>query len=222
MDYSLQNYFLDIQIHVDCFVTPPDVGRIPHKISSGFSFLTATLIYSLLVLKAVLPTDHYKCWLILVESCLLISSRTISQVNVSHLIFLLIQFCKTFENIYRSSACTPNLHLHCHLHECFGPANAFWLFACERLNGILGSLPTNHHSIEAQLMRQFMISQQALASLSGTDHGGSEIDGLLHPFYFHKGSLKHEELKELSPLERLSIDNVAVMQCALLHPIKEK
>ena len=170
----------------------------------------------------ILTCSFKRRWLIFVEACLLISSRAISQANISRMNSLLIQFCKTFESIYGSSACTPNLHLHCHLHEClvdFGPASAFWLFACERLNGILGSFPTNHHSIEVQLMRKFTVSQQALASLSGTE--GNEIAGLLHPFYFHKGSLKHEELNELPPLERLSINNVADIQCALIHPVKE-
>ena len=51
------NDFSGIQVHVDRFVTPPDVGRIPNKISSGFSSFTAdqwknwALIYSLVVLK---------------------------------------------------------------------------------------------------------------------------------------------------------------------------
>ncbi len=33
--------FNKIQILVDSFIVPPDVGRIPHKISSGFSSFTA-------------------------------------------------------------------------------------------------------------------------------------------------------------------------------------
>ena len=101
----------------------------------------------------------------------------------------------------------------------FGPADAFWLFACERLNGILGSVPTNHRSIETQLMRKFSISQQAIESLSDADR--TEIDNLLRPFYFHRGSLKHEELVEVPRLERLSIINVADTLCTLQHPIKE-
>ena len=124
---------------------------------------------------------------------------------------LLINFCRTFKRVYGSSYCTPNLHLHCHLHECindFWPANAFWLFACERLNGILGSVSTNHRSIENQLMRKFTISQQAIESLSDTD--GTEIVELLQPFYFRKGSLKDEDLFELPPLERLFCDNVSM------------
>lgn len=115
-----------------------------------------------------------------------------------------------------------NLHLHCHLHECikdFGPANAFWLFACERLNGILGSVPTNHRSIETQLMRKFSISQQAIVGSSDTE--AAEIEDLLRPFYINKGSLKHEDLFELPLLERLSCTNVQDIKCSLVNPIKE-
>ena len=219
------NDFSQIQAHVDRFIIPPDVGRIPNKISSGFSSFTAdqwknwAVLYSLIVLKSRLPSLHYEAWLIFVKACLLLSSRAISHENISCLHSLLVSFCRAFESIYGSNSCTPNLHLHCHLHECikdFGPANAFWLFACERLNGILGSVPTNHHSIETQLMRKFSISQQAIIDMEGP-----EIKGLLESFHFNKGSLKHEDLFELPLLERLSCKNVQDIKCSLINPIKE-
>ena len=74
----------NIQTQVDSFITPPDVGRIPHKLSSGLSSFTAdqlknwTLIYSLVVLKTVLPEVHYNCWYIFVQACMLLCSRAIS------------------------------------------------------------------------------------------------------------------------------------------------
>ena len=71
--------------------------------------------------------------------------------------------------------CTPNLHLHCHLSERisdFGPGHVFWLLGCERLNGILGSVPTNHSGIEMQLVRKFSTSQQVLHTfLQNTNQG---------------------------------------------------
>ena len=109
--------------------------------------------------------------------------------------------------------CTPNLHLHCHLKECmldFGPATAYWLFACERLNGILGSVATNHHAIEAQLMKKFSTSQQALQSIVNSD--SSEIEMLLSLFHFSKGSLCHDELPEIPVLTQLSLSTSWVSQ----------
>ena len=188
--------FEKIQSQVDHFVVPPDVGRIPHKISSGFTSFTAdhlknwALIYSLVVLKPILPEVHYQCWCMFVQASRLLCSRAISQANALRLHDILICFCKKFEELYGASACTPNLHLHCHLKECildFGPSSAFWLFACERLNGVLGAMSTNHHTIETQLMKKFSSSQQALQSVRNSD--SNEIEMLLSSFHFSKGSI---------------------------------
>ena len=62
-----------------------------------------------------------------------------------------------FHGLYQQ--CTINMHLACHLRECildFGPFHAFWCYAFERMNGHLGSFPTNHLNIEVQLMRRFV------------------------------------------------------------------
>ena len=66
--------------------------------------------------------------------------------------------CKMVEQLFGIGACTPNLHLHGHLQECFldyGPSDPFWLFAFGRLKGKLGSVSTNSQAIEIQLMRKF-------------------------------------------------------------------
>ena len=76
--------FQTIQILCDKFIIPSGIGRIPYKISSGFSSFTAdqwkhrTLIYSLVALKDVLPENHYNCWKLFVKTCGLICSRATS------------------------------------------------------------------------------------------------------------------------------------------------
>lgn len=83
---------------------------------------------------------------------------------------LLKKFCTKFEELYGAENCTPNLHLHLHLKDClmdFGPPHAFWCFAFERCNGILGSLHTNNKSIEIQVMKKFLMGQQ-LRIMSGS------------------------------------------------------
>ena len=216
--------YVTIQNKVDSFITPPDVGRIPHKISSGFSSFTAdqfknwTLIYSLIVLKGILPEAHYNCWYIFVQACSLLCSRAISHTNIMELNSLLLSFCKNFEQLYGTDLCTPNLHLHCHLKECFdyGLAAAFWLFACERMNGILGSISTNHHAIEAQLMRKFTTSQQALNSINKYDT--NEIEMLLTSSQVFKGSNRYDELPELPFLTDLDVPNIGLFSesCCLV------
>ena len=108
---------------------------------------------------------------------MLLCSRAIS--------LILVSFCKKF---YGANACTPNLHLQCHLFLDYGPASAFWLFACERINGVLGSVSTNHHAIEAQLMRKFSRSQQAIKFVINR-----EIKVLHSQLNVSKGSNKHDE-----------------------------
>ena len=57
------------------------------------------------------------------------------------------------------------MHLHLHLKDHlldYGPVHAFWCYAFERFNGILGSYHTNDQAIETQLMRKFLHKQQIL------------------------------------------------------------
>lgn len=60
--------FEEIQESVDSFSVPNDIGRIPYKISSGFSSFKADqwcswiVIYSPIVLKGILPHEDYEVW----------------------------------------------------------------------------------------------------------------------------------------------------------------
>ena len=229
----ISNQNLDrIQSQVDRFVTPPDVGRIPHKISSGFSTFTAdqfknwTLVYSLIVLKPVLPEADLLCWYIFFQACQLLCSCAIPYGNALKLNDLIICFCKMFEELYGKISCTPNLHLHCHLKDCiidYGPASAFRLFACERLNGVLGSVSTNHRSIESQLIKKFSLSQHALRSIATVGSDFEEVGKLLSPCFSSKGSLRHDELPEVPFLGKISTTNIIEFErrCRLLPSIKE-
>ncbi|XP_070537876.1 uncharacterized protein [Ptychodera flava] len=155
----------EIQRRVNEMKTPSDVGRIPSKISSGFSGFTAdqwrnwTCIYSLYAIQGFVRGEHLDCWKQFVYACRVLCSRTVSVEKISAVHTYLRLFCKKFEKIYGPEMCTPNMHLHLHLKEClldYGPAYSFWLFSCERYNGILGNFPTNNRAVEVQLMRKFM------------------------------------------------------------------
>ena len=99
---------------------------------------------------------------------------------------------------YGAESCTLNLHLHYHLKECFldfGPASSFWAFPFERMNGTLGSVPTNHQSIEVQLMRKFYSNQHILQALNSNRQPA--LQELFLPLKSSVGSLKYEQLPEL-------------------------
>ncbi|XP_077996898.1 uncharacterized protein LOC144450190 isoform X2 [Glandiceps talaboti] len=157
--------FEKIQKRVDDLKVPSDIGRIPSKIGSGFASFTAdqwknwTCVYSLFALDSIVTGEHLDCWKAFVHACRIICNRTISKKMVHTAHTYLRLFCKKFEKLYGPESCTPNLHLHMHLKDClldYGPVYSFWLFSCERYNGIMGGFPTNNHSIEIQLMRKFL------------------------------------------------------------------
>lgn len=224
-------HLTSVQDLVDKFVTPADVGRIPTKISSGFASFTAdqwknwTVIFSQVALKTILPDDHYRCWHSFVMACHIMCSRAISKAGISEMDRYMMSFCTMFQELFGPGSCTPNLHLHGHIQECYldyGPADAFWLFAFERLNGILGSVPTNHQAIEVQLMKKFLTTQQVLQQMK-SGIVDEDLKDMLTSSNIVKGSLKHEQLSELPLMDPLSQSNADKLSklCKLIPPIRE-
>ena len=166
-----------IQNRVDEMDVPHGIGRIPNKISSKFSSLTAdqwrnwTNIYSLYALHNILPSEHYSCWSIFVEASIILSQYSISKEDLKKADEKLILFCQTFETLYGSQSCTPNMHLHCHIKECvldFGPISSFWVFPFERFNGIMQSFLNNWVSPELQMMKKFISYQNVISFPTST------------------------------------------------------
>lgn len=158
--------FEGIQELVDSMTVPQDIGRIPGEISCSFSGFTAdqwknwTTVYSLFALKGVLPDNHLECWRHFVLTCKLLGKKVLTYSDIELGDRHLMEFCRTFEELYGKDLVTPNMHLHGHLKEClldYGPFHSFWCFSFERFNGILGSFHTNNRSIEIQLMRKFLM-----------------------------------------------------------------
>lgn len=140
--------FSNIQEKVDNFITTQGRGRLPYKIESGFAGFMAEqwknfcLFFSLYAHKGTLPRQHFQCWQLFCKACYYLCRRqvTFSEIKESNTLFE--EFFKMFVSLYGRDKCTINIHLHCHLTECvkdFGPVYAFWLFAYERFNGIMGS-----------------------------------------------------------------------------------
>ena len=155
---SASNFTL-IQQRIQNVNVPVDVGRIPYKVDSGMSGLTAdqwknwTFIYFLYLLHDLLPRDHLNCWWLFVQACILICQPLTTNADIDKADRLLLEFCKGFEALYGSKYCTINLHLHCHIAEClrdYGPAHATWCFGFERFNGILGQMPNNKRTLQIE------------------------------------------------------------------------
>ena len=209
--------FYEIETTVAKIVTPRSVGRIPLKISSGFSGFTADqwrnwiTVFSPVALKTILPANHLRCWLLFVRACNLVCKRIITTQAIDEVDKYLLQFCKQFQELYGPESCTPNMHLQLHLKESlynFGPVHSFWCFSFERLNGILGRFHTNNQSIEVQLMRKFL-READIHGLSPPkeakdmfDMCNSNLSGSLHEnnLEFTKDVLELQALAEHSNL----------------------
>ena len=212
---------------------PYDVGRIPLKISSGFSGFTAdqwlnwTVVYSAVALKGIIDQNHYNCWLLYVKACSMLCCKFIKKSDVSTADQYLQQFCRNFEALYGEDACTPNMHLHLHLKESlldYGPVYAFWLFTFERLNGTLGSYSTNNKNIEIQIMRKFLNHQKAKDLHFPQEH--SEFYDLLFKCNETSGSLRNTSspecaviMKQMSNAPLNEIDSFKIgNSCKVLDP----
>lgn len=160
-----QAKLLQMQKFVDHVHVPPDIGRIPRKLETGFSGFTAAQfknwlnLYSIPALFGKVGDHHLECWRHLVLASRLLCKFSVTNTDIKVADLLLLQFCKKIEQLYGCSAITPNMHLHGHLKavmDDFGPLHGFWLFAYERYNGILGNYPNNNKAIEPQLMKKFL------------------------------------------------------------------
>ena len=160
-----ESKFEQIQGRIDRMVVPPDIGRIPNKIKSGFSKFTADQLknwivyFSIIALKDVLNGADLECWRHFVLACRLLSSKVLESTEIQLADALLMRFCKRVQQMYGKKIITPNMHMHAHPCECimdFGPSHSFWLFAFERYNGLMGKQPNNNRSIEVQFMQRFL------------------------------------------------------------------
>ena len=154
-----------IQNRINAIVAPPGVGRIPHKIRSAFSGFTAdqwknwTNYFSLITLHDMLDKEMFECWRHFVLASRVLCSKKLNPTQLLLADSLLLQFCRRTEHLFGKDAITPNMHMHAHLKACiedYGPIHSFWVFAFERYNGILESLPNNNRCIEPQMMQRFI------------------------------------------------------------------
>ena len=111
--------FVAIQEWMDKVTVPPDIGRIPHKISRGFSSFTSdqwknwVIYYSLITMGNILSTNILECWRF-VLACRILCSRQLTMEQVMLADALLLHFCQRTERIFGWKCVTPNMHLHCY------------------------------------------------------------------------------------------------------------
>ncbi|GBC53031.2 hypothetical protein GLOIN_2v1775288 [Rhizophagus irregularis DAOM 181602=DAOM 197198] len=117
------------------------------------------MIYATTSLWEHLPSKDQKILTHFVRVCSILVSRILEIELMEEAHERLIKIIKLIEVHYGRIKITPNLHLSLHLCDCsndFSLLYAFWCFSFERMNGILGSLPTSNRQIEPKIMCRIM------------------------------------------------------------------
>ena len=235
------NIFTQLQEKIDAIVPPTKIGRIPRKIDSNFSSFTADewknwiLVYSLYCLSGIVDEQHYECWRLLVESCILYCQFVITADHIHQAHSLLVEYCKKFETLYGSESCTPNMHMSCHLKEClldFGPFASFWCFPFERYNGILEDISKSWIQPEKQMFLKFSQKQELKFLSTDVKNGfiASVLEHTLTPSAGDYSSVGQMETQDMVTIQQVKQFTCLVSrmdalwkpyQC-MVPPIKEK
>ena len=182
--------------------------------------------FLLFALKDILPWQHYNCWHLFVNVCILLCRRSITREQIQVADQLTFQFLRLFKQLYGTEKCTINMHLHGHLANCiedFGPVYSFWCFAYERMNGVLGAYHTNTHHISIQYMRRFLDSKSYAPVYWPSEFVDEYLPVLRHCSY-HKGSLMQNNLEieirygTFSPLPPFQEETLSSSQMQELRP----
>ena len=144
---------------------PLNNGWVPKDMSQNYKYYNSyewknwTMNYSMLILKGLIPREHYEMWQTFVTACRKVCRPCITKDDVIVADLLFQKFGTKVTSLLGYEAVTPNMHSHCHNRECcedFGSPYGWWLFSFERFNGILSDYNTNNKSIEKQLMKTFL------------------------------------------------------------------
>ena len=177
-----------IQERIQNMKAPSENLRLPHGIGKNWSNLNAhewkewVLVFSLYALRGLIPHEHMKMWQTFVLACEKVTKPLVSKDEATTANLLFMKFGKLVQSTLGRQYVTCNMHLHGHLADCiynFGSIYAFWLFAFERYNGILGSIPTNRKGIEVQLMKKFLLTDDFLTRMQDMPDACSDVLGPL-------------------------------------------
>ena len=90
-----------LDLLISDFVVPNNIGRLPTQIKSNYlSFKAAALIYSPVLLKDILPIEHYKCWLLFVRATAILSQQIVCKQDIETVDMLLENFCREVLSLY--------------------------------------------------------------------------------------------------------------------------
>ena len=148
-------------------------GRLRSKLEGNMAQFTAeemkmfTIVYSLWLLKNVLPTDHYEMWRHFVKATTLLSRPVLSDADLTTAQVHLVNFTNAYDGLptFGQRSWKPNMHFMFHIREDiknYGSVYGYHLFALERFNGILEGIKTDQRTPQTTYMRHISHSQSLI------------------------------------------------------------
>ncbi len=122
-------------------------------------FRNFLLFYSPLALFHLLPTAHYKHWMLLVKSFWLLLGKNISNENINISRRLLSQFASETKKLYGLKSMSYNLHLLTHVSDFvrdWGSPWAYSAFLYENAGGFIKQLFHGSKHISVQMFQHFI------------------------------------------------------------------
>ena len=165
---------------------PYDAGRLPtnvfdsgETVSSGITaaqWKIFIVTYARSCFYNLLPTDNYKCLVLLSEIVTLVCSPVFDDEMIAKLYRLLWDHHELFCTVYDKWHLTVNYHMCLHIPDTIldlGPPQSFWCFAYERFNGILAGTPNNNRNVEMEFTNRFlqdtMFANADISAISQTE-----------------------------------------------------
>ena len=131
------------------------------------------------------------------DVCYILCRQRVFKIQLDEADRLLMMFYAEVVWLYGNSGCNMNFHLHGHMCEYIkdcGTVYSFWLFPLEKLNGLLGSYPTNARNISIQIMQGFL-DHTTFAPCKWPDKYKNDFLPVLEKHKYNKGSLRETDIE---------------------------
>ncbi|GAO48626.1 hypothetical protein G7K_2796-t1 [Saitoella complicata NRRL Y-17804] len=154
---------------------PNQLGRAPRNIaknSAGFKATEWSLwlsLYSVPLLSGRLPDEYLANWEKVCEAYNMSIAFEITVDELTKIRRIFKEFVLEYERLYyqydynRMSACPSSIHMLLHVADCIewlGPAWVFWVFAMERMNGMVVPKARSRSELNKSLANAVLLDEQ--------------------------------------------------------------
>ena len=166
--FNISNKVQEVDEKLSKIKPPNDITRCPRKIENERQYWKASefrsflLFYGPIVLRDILPDEHYKHFIFSSEAIFILLGESVTLHELDHAEKLLQHFCLMFSALYPEGKETINVHSLLHLADDVRNLGPLWTHSCfpfESYNGNLLKLFHGTQNVELQIISAVAISQ---------------------------------------------------------------